>query len=298
MAYDSSLLNVFFTVANEKSFTRAAEKLFRTQPAISLAIQRLEAEVGEPLIDRSGRELSLTDAGRIVYETARQQENLQRSLHTQLTELRNKGVGRLVIGANESMTLYLLPHLSRFRRAYPKVKLVVQRSRSGEIPDRLLAGDVDLGVVSYQLEDERFRSQTLYVDHLSFVVPPEHRLAKRASVPLAELAMEVFIAHNVASPYRDAVIKAFHRAKVPLNMDVEMPTVESIRRMVQANEGVAFLPRMCVDRDLAQGTLRELQVEGLNIERTIRLVSVERRPLSHAAKAFMDTVREDLERAS
>src|SRR5690348_10316719 len=147
MLNDTSLLGVFYTVVNEKSFTRAAEKLFRTQPAVSLAIQRLEAEVGEPLIDRSGRELALTEAGRMVFEAARQQDNLQRSLANQLGELKNKATGRLAIGANESMTLYLLPHLSRFRRAYPKVKLVVQRSRSGEIPDRLLAGDVDFGVI-------------------------------------------------------------------------------------------------------------------------------------------------------
>ncbi|HEU4950564.1 MAG TPA: LysR family transcriptional regulator [Holophagaceae bacterium] len=296
MLNDTSLLTVFYTVVNEKSFTRAAEKLFRTQPAVSLAIQRLEAEVGEPLIDRSGRELSLTEAGRVVYEAARQQENLRRSLANQLGELKNMGAGRLAIGANESMTLYLLPHLSRFRRAHPKVKLVVQRSRSSEVPDRLLAGDVDLGVVSYRLDDERFRSQVLYIDHLAFVVSPAHRLAKRASVPIKELGREVFVAHNVASPYREAVLKAFRQAKVPLNMEIEMPTVESIRRMVQAGEGAAFLPRMCVDQDVRQGVLKEVEVKELRVERKIFLVSVARRPLSHAAKAFLDLVAKQLDK--
>lgn len=294
MLNDTSLLGVFYTVVNEKSFTRAAEKLFRTQPAVSLAIQRLEAEVGEPLIDRSGRELALTEAGRMVYEAARQQDNLQRSLANQLGELKNKATGRLAIGANESMTLYLLPHLSRFRRAYPKVKLVVQRSRSGEIPDRLLAGDVDFGVVSYKVDDERFRSQVLYTDHLAFVVAPSHKLAKRGTVPIKELGREVFIAHNVASPYRDAVLKAFQQAKVPLNMEIEMPTVESIRRMVQAGEGAAFLPRMCVDQDVRQGILKEVQVKELRVERKIHLVSVAKRPLSHAARAFLDLVAKEL----
>lgn len=290
MLNDTSLLGVFYTVVNEKSFTRAAEKLFRTQPAVSLAIQRLEAEVGEPLIDRSGRELALTEAGRMVFEAARQQDNLQRSLANQLGELKNKATGRLAIGANESMTLYLLPHLSRFRRAYPKVKLIVQRSRSGEIPDRLIAGDVDFGVISYRVDDERFRSQVLYTDHLAFVVAPSHRLAKRETVPIKDLGQEIFIAHNVASPYRDAVLKAFQLAKVPLNMDIEMPTVESIRRMVQAGEGVAFLPRMCVDQDVRQGVLKEVQVKELRLERKIHLVSVAKRPLSHAAKAFLELV--------
>ncbi|MBS1783952.1 MAG: LysR family transcriptional regulator [Acidobacteria bacterium] len=298
MVQDSALLNVFYTVVNERSFTRAAEKLFRTQPAVSLAIQRLEAEIGETLLDRSGRDLALTDTGKIVYECARQQENLHRSLVNQIQETRNKSVGRLCIGANESMTLYLLPHLCEFRKAYPKVKVVVQRSRSGEIPDRLLAGDADLGVVSYSVTDERFRAHPLYVDHLSFVVPPSHRLAKQASLSIKDLEMEVFVAHNVASPYRDAVIRAFRDAKVPLNMDIEMPTVESIRRMVQAGQGVAFLPRMCVDQDVRQGALKEVKVKELRVERRINLVSVEKRSLSHAARAFLDLVKADQRKAS
>lgn len=298
MVQDSALLHVFYTVVNERSFTRAAEKLFRTQPAISLAIQRLEAEVGETLLDRSGRDLALTDTGKIVYECARQQDNLHRSLINQINETRNKSVGRLCIGANESMTLYLLPHLCEFRKAYPKVKVVVQRSRSGEIPDRLLAGDADLGVVSYAVTDERFRAHPLYVDHLSFVVPPGHRLAKQASLSIKDLEMEVFVAHNVASPYRDAVIRAFRDAKVPLNMDIEMPTVESIRRMVQAGQGVAFLPRMCVDQDVRQGALKEVKVKELRVERRINLVSVEKRSLSHAARAFLDLVKADQRKAS
>lgn len=216
----------------------------------------------------------------------------------QIQETRNKSVGRLCIGANESMTLYLLPHLCEFRKAYPKVKVVVQRSRSGEIPDRLLAGDADLGVVSYSVTDERFRAHPLYVDHLSFVVPPSHRLAKQASLSIKDLEMEVFVAHNVASPYRDAVIRAFRDAKVPLNMDIEMPTVESIRRMVQAGQGVAFLPRMCVDQDVRQGALKEVKVKELRVERRINLVSVEKRSLSHAARAFLDLVKADQRKAS
>jgi DNA-binding transcriptional LysR family regulator len=297
VSQDSALLKVFLTVVEEGSFTRAAEKLFRTQPAVSMAIQRLEAELGETLIDRSGRDLTLTDAGHLVFDCARQQENLHKGLLNQLTELRNKAAGRLVIGANESMTLYLLPHLSRFRRTYPKVKLVVQRSRSGEVPDRLVNGDLDLGVVSFSLQDDRFQSQVLYVDHLSFVVPPEHRLARRSSVSIQELEMEVFIAHNVASPYRDSVIRTFAQHKVPLHMDIEMPTMESIRRMVQAGEGVAFLPRMAVDQDVRQRILKEVKVKELRIERQIHLIYLEKRSLSHATKAFLEMVRKEIGKA-
>jgi len=283
-----SPLNVFLAVVKERSFTRAAEKLYRTQPAISLAIQRLENELGERLLDRSGRDLALTEAGKLVYDCARRQENLQRELGSQLSELRNKAIGRLVIGANESMTHYLLPHLCSYRHLYPKIKLVVQRSRSTELPDHLAAGDVDFGILSYSPDDERFEATPLYIDHLSFVLPPDHRLADRKTVPIKELGMETFVAHNVMSPYRETVIREFQRQKVTLNMDIEMPTVESVRLMVQAGQGVAFLPRMCVDQDLRHGLLKEVQVKELKLERTIYLVRVAKRALSHAGKAFLD----------
>ncbi len=298
MPHKTPLLNVFLTLVEEKSFTRAAEKLGRTQPAITQAIQRLEAELGETLLDRSGREPTLTEAGRVVFEAARRQENLQRDLITRLGELRNKDAGRLVIGANESMILYLLPHLVRYRQAYPKVKLVVQRSRSSEMTELLLAGDVDFGVVSYLTGDERFHSEVLYVDHLSCVVAPDHRLAHKKMLFIRDLGSETFVAHNVASPYRDAVMKAFQQQNIQLNMDIEMPTVESIRRMVQSGLGVAFLPRVCVDQDLRTGILKEIPVSELQLERKIYLVSVDKRPLSHAARAFQDLMRKELVRVA
>lgn len=105
--------------------------------------------------------------------------------------------------------------------------------------------------------------------------------------------METFVAHNVVSPYREVVIREFQRHQVPLNMDVEMPTIETIRRLVQRNEGVAFLPRMCVEQELAQHALREVRVEELNVERNIRLVFPARRALSHAARAFLELVQKD-----
>src|SRR6476646_9765489 len=116
-------LQVFLMIAAEKSFSRAAERLLRTQPAVSLSLQRLEAELGEKLIDRSARDLVLTAAGRTVLEYARRFENLRQELHNALAELRDKGAGRLMIGANESSTLYLLPRIERYRRLYPKVKV-------------------------------------------------------------------------------------------------------------------------------------------------------------------------------
>jgi DNA-binding transcriptional LysR family regulator len=285
-------LKVFLAVASEKSFSRAAEKMLRTQPAISLAVQRLETELGEKLIDRSGKDLLLTDAGRIVLDYCRRFENLERELETALSELRDNSTGRLTIGANESTTLYLLPHLARYRHLYPKVKVQVRRALSSKIPAQLIDGDLEMGVISYDPEDDRLVSDIIYTDHLAFVVSPDHRFARRHSISITELGMETFVAHNVISPYRQVVINTFQKFKVSLNMDLEMPTVESIRKMVQRNEGVAFLPRMCVEQELQQGTLFEVTVEEITVERKIRLIYPAKRALSHAAKAFLELVRE------
>jgi DNA-binding transcriptional LysR family regulator len=284
---DLHALQMFRAVATEKSFSRAAVKLSRTQPAVSLAIQRLEAQVGTSLIDRTGKELRLTDAGALLLDYARRLDNIKDELGVALAELRDNTAGRLTIGANESTTLYLLPHLARYRRRYPRVKLQVRRSQSSRIPVELLEGDLELGVISYQPQDARLVSRVIYTDHLAFIVSPQHRLAKKKSVSIAELGMETFIAHNVVSPYREVVVREFERLKVTLNRDVEMPTIEAIRKLVQQNEGVAFLPRMCVNQELEQGVLREVQVKELRVERKIHLVHPAHRTLSHAARAFL-----------
>jgi DNA-binding transcriptional LysR family regulator len=284
-------LKVFLTVANEKSFSRAAKTLLRTQPAISLNIQKLESDLQEKLIDRSGKDLILTDAGRIVLEYARRFENLEDELENSLTELRDNSAGRLIVGANESTTLYLLEHIEQYRRRYPKVKVQVRRSLSSKIPAQLIDGDLELGLISYDPEDDLIVSRVIFTDHLAFVVSPQHRFASRKEVSIMELGMETFIAHNVLSPYRAVVLREFQRHKIALNMDVEMPTVETIRKLVQRNEGVAFLPRMCVQQEVKQGVLREVNVAELHVERKIRLVYPAKRALSHAAKAFLEVVK-------
>jgi DNA-binding transcriptional LysR family regulator len=216
---------------------------------------------------------------------------LESDLENSLRELKDNYAGRLAIGANETAALYLIPHIEQYRRLFPKVKVQVRRSESSKIPSQLLDGELELGVLSYDPADDHLMTQVLYTDRLALIVSPRHRFAGRTDISIAELDMETFIAHNVISPYREAVLREFQRQKVPLNMDVEMPTVETIRRLVQDNQGVAFLPRMCVEQEIKADLLREIRVKELNIERKIRLVYPARRALSHAAKAFLDVVR-------
>ncbi len=284
-------LQVFRAVATERSFSRAAAKLYRTQPAVSLAVQRLEEELGEKLIDRSGKGLVLTDAGQVVLDHARRFDNLRESMETALRELRDNAAGRLAIGANESTALYLLPHITAYRKLYPHVTVQVRRSLSSRLPSQLVDGDIELGVISYDPRDPRLSSTVIFRDHLAFIVSPRHRLASRRSVSIRELGMETFIAHNVLSPYRAQVLEAFQRHKVPLHMDVEMPTSETIRKLVEAGEGVAFLPRMCVDPEIQRRALCEVPVRELKLTRQVRVIYPARRALSHASRAFLALVK-------
>ena len=291
---DVSLLQTFQVVADEGSFSRAAQKLFRTQPAISLALKRLETDLGVQLIDRSSRTLVLTDAGTLVLEYAKRFDGLEKQLRRALTELRDLDAGKLTIGANESTALYLLEHLEAFRRRHPRIAVELRRSLSSAIPDGVLEGSIELGAISYDPKDPNLAVFELYNDSLTFVVSPRHSLARRRKVSIRELGEETFIAHNVVSPYRERVIETFRTYDVRLNMAVEMPTIETIRRLVQRNLGVAFLPKMCVEQEIKNGSLKEVTVKELTMERKIRLVYPMKRKLSQAAAAFLELVGEEL----
>jgi len=164
----------------------------------------------------------------------------------------------------------------------------VRRSLSSRIPAEIVDGNLELGVISFDPHDERLLAKVIFTDKLAFVVWPGHALAQREQIVLADLAGETFIAHNVVSPYREAVVREFQRQGVPLNMPVEMPTVETIRRLVQAQLGVAFLPTMCVEQDLEAGSLVAVNVKEMQMERKIYLLRPSKRVLSYAAAAFMD----------
>jgi DNA-binding transcriptional LysR family regulator len=279
-------LQTFIAVVEEGSFSRAAHKLHRSQPAISQTIRKLEEELSEPLLDRSSRDGTLTDAGQVVYEYAQKLVNLRVEAQGALAELRELQRGKLSIAANEFTCLYLLPVLDEFRRLYPTVKITVLRSLASRIPDDLLSHNAELGVVSFRPNSPELQSICVYSDQLAFIVHRKHPLSGQLRVKIQQLGAEVFIAHNVQSPYRLKVIEAFRKSKTPLNMTVELPTIESIKKFVAMGNGVALLPRIAVQEELGP-KLVSVPVPELQFERKLRLVYRKRSKLSHAAKAFL-----------
>jgi DNA-binding transcriptional LysR family regulator len=284
---DLAHLEVFLAVAREGRFSRAAEKLQRTQSAVSQTIHKLERELRESLFDRSSREGILTDAGRVLQGYAERLINLRGDAQEALIELRNLHRGKLAIAANELTALYLLPVLAEFRRLHPMVRLLVHRSLGSQIPDDVLRHNSEIGILTYDPQESRLRSIVVYQDELIFVVPPQHPLARERQVSIRQLGTESFVAHIVSSPYREKVIQVFKRYKTPLHMDLELPTLQAMKSFVATGNGVAFLPEISVKDELARGELVHISVRELSLHRNLRLVHRKSASLSHAARAFL-----------
>lgn len=289
---DLFALETFLAVAEERSFSRAATRLHRTQPAVSQAIAKLEGTLGEALFDRAARDASLTDAGEVLREYAQKLLNLRMEAHHALGELRSLHRGSLNIAANEYTCLYLLPVLDLFRRSHPRIKVSVQRSLASRIADEVQLHSVEMGILSFKPDDRALRSIVVFRDELAFVVNPRHPMARRAEVSIRDLGSENFIAHNVPSPQRAKVFEAFRRHRTTLKIDVELPSLEAVRRFVELGNGVALVPGLTVQRELQSGALVRVRVKELQMERKLRLVHRREAALSHAALAFLKVVRE------
>lgn len=288
---DIHQLETFLAVAEEKSFSKAASRLHRTQPAVSQIIRKLESDLGEALFERASRDGSLTAAGELLKEYAERILRLRTEASSALLQLRSLGRGRLRLAANEYTCLYLLSVLDVYRRQYPQIDVTVHRSLASKVTEELEQRTVEIGVLSFRPQQEQFRSIAVYADELAFVVNPHHPLAKEGKVAIADLGVENFVAHNVPSPLRRHVIEAFARHRTPLNMGVELPSLEAIKRFVAMGNGVALVPGLTVERELESGDLVKVTVPELELRRQLRLVYRKNATLSYAAVAFLKCVR-------
>lgn len=289
---DINQLEVLIAVAREKSFSRAADVLGRTQPAVSQAIRRLEQEIGEKLFDRSSKDGTLTAAGELLVDYARQMMNLRIAANTALREMRNLQSGKVMISANEHTVFYLLPVIEEFRRRHPSIKIEVQRGVASRIPEQITAREVELGVISFKPNDPTLRSISVLNDELVLVVAPGHALAKRASVAIRELSDETFIAHNAPSPYRKRVIETFDKYGTRLNISVELPSLEAIKRLVETGIGIALVPKLTAAPEIASGQLVGVSVREMKLERKLNIIYRKNSVLSHASQEFLKIARE------
>jgi DNA-binding transcriptional LysR family regulator len=291
---DLMQLEMFVAMVEESNFHKAAARVLRTQPALSMALRKLEQELGAALFDRSSRsDYALTDSGEVLYDYAKRLLNLRDEALTSLRQLHTLQSGRIRIGANESTSLYVLPQLIlSFREQYPRIKVEVYRHLSAKLPYEVRQRNLDLAILSFYPEDTDLEKTLLMRDQLVLIASPEHHLAKEARVHIRDLGAESFIAHNVHSPARENVVATFRKYQTPLNITTEIATMETIKKFVALNIGLGFVPLMCVNEAVERGEVVIIPVEGFYHERNLWAVRRKTDTHAHAAQAFMKMIEE------
>ena len=284
-------LRVFVTVASERSFSKAAKKLRRTQPAVSQAIRRLEKAAGERLIDRSSRDGTLTDAGELLLEYAHRLLRLVDEASGAVSELRDVKKGRVIVGSNEGTVHTVLPLIEAFQRDHPGVFVEVRRLAARQLPQEVLLRTVDFGIITFKPAERGLESVLLGTDELVLLVPPGHALASSREITMEEMGRQSIIAHNDPSPARERVLRLYEQRHAPLNILMSLPSLDGIKRAVEMGLGVALLPRRCAQAEIARGQLAAVDVPDLGSPRELRLVYRKDTGLSHAAQAFLKLVR-------
>jgi DNA-binding transcriptional LysR family regulator len=286
-------LNAFVVVAADRSFSKAAKRLRRTQPAISQAIRRLEDELGDKLFDRTSRNGALTEAGALLLDHATKLLRLAAEAEAAVRELQHVRRGRVAIGANEAAVHAVLPIIQRFARDNPHALVEVRRVRSRQIAAELLERSLDFGVLTFQPPEKGLHAISLGSDELVMLANPTHRLASRTRVTIEEVGRETVIAHNDPSPARDRVLRLYERKHASINIQIALPSLDGIKRAVEMGLGVAVLPRRCALTEIARGHLVAVKVPELSSPRTVRLVYRKAGELSRAASAFLDIARRE-----
>lgn len=283
-------LEMFAAVVEEGSVRDAAQRVFRTQPAVSIAISKLEREFEGPLFDRSRRhEYCLTQIGEALYHYATRMLSLRRETISVIADIRNLRMGRVRIGANESICLHLLPKLAQaFLTMHSGVRLEVICDRSKSLLADLKDRKLDLALLSFRPEDKDLDSNFVMRDELVLITNPTHAFAGRRIVNFKDLSDQSLLVMDVSepSPWHSKIAEAFMQVKAPLRLTVENAPIETIKKMVAIGLGVGFVPLMSVGEELARGELAVVEVDGFRLERSVWLVN---RHAAHqpSARAFI-----------
>jgi DNA-binding transcriptional LysR family regulator len=285
---DFDQLETFLAVARLSSFSRAAEKRFRTQPAISSQIRALEDEVGAKLLDRSGGKVSLTAAGKVFQKYADETLEERKAIIAAMAEMERVPGGELVVGANEGTCLHILPEVfAEFKKEYPNVAVNIKRSDYARILESVIDNSVDFGVVSLPVNDNRLTVVLIHRDDLIVIAPPKHPLAKLKQVAVADVAKFPLLVPK-GGHTRDALESLFDERRLKPQYSMELDSSELLKRFVAADVGVGFIARSNVVEDVRAGALAAIPISDAQIRRDLALVFRKDKALSRAALAFID----------
>jgi DNA-binding transcriptional LysR family regulator len=285
---DFDQLETFLEVARLSSFSRAAEKRFRTQPAVSAQIRALEEEAGARLLDRSGGKVALTAAGKVFQAFAEDVIDSRRRTLIAVAEMERVPRGEIVVGANEATCLYILPDVfAEFKAKHAEVGVSVSRAERSRTLDAVIDGSVDFGIISMPVSDKRLTVVQIHRDELVVIAPPEHPLATCGRVTPDQLASYPLLLPK-AGRTREAIEKLFSDRHLTPAISMELDSSELLKRFVAAGVGAGFMAESFVKREVAEGLLASLRIAGGPIRRDLALVFRKDKALSRAALAFID----------
>jgi DNA-binding transcriptional LysR family regulator len=287
-------LRVFLTVAEYEHITRASEELIISQPAVTKTIQHLEQEVGLELIERHGRRIALTHAGRLLHNYARRVFALEREMEDALAALRDVEGGEVTLAANTTTGVYLLPPIvARFRARYPQVTLHISILNSGEILEQILNWNLDFGLVEVDITTlpPGIELEVLDHDKLMLVVAPGHRWSELETLQPEELREGQLLLREQGNGIREVIEHALLQHGVQVRPLLTVPDNEAIKQMVMNGVGAAILSALAVQRELAAGDLVRVPIAGLDLRPELSLVQRTDKQLSRAAQAFCALLR-------
>lgn len=285
---DFEQLRSFQQVAKLRSFSRAAEKLRVTQPAVSAHIRSLEREVGARLFDRDGGKVTFTAAGRLFEPFAEHCLQCQSHILVAVKELYRSARGEISVSASEATCLYVLPAVfAQFKKHYTKVNVNIMRAEHQTSLDLVLNREVDFAVVTTPSEDPRIVIHIIHRDDLVLVVPPAHVLANREWIKPEELLQHPLLLLKQGNQ-RNRINQFFENMDAPPRIAMELNSSELLKRFIQAELGIGFLPCANVQEDAKAGRLVIVPVQGMRLPRELALIYRRDRSLTHAARAFLE----------
>ncbi|HXT16819.1 MAG TPA: LysR substrate-binding domain-containing protein [Gemmatimonadaceae bacterium] len=294
MALNLHHLRLFAAVVDHGGFTRAAEALNLSQPAISKSLKELEAGLGLSLIDREGRSLRLTDAGRALHSRARELFGVERVAERELRELRGLKRGALRIAASTTIATYLLPPvLGRFHLRHPRVRIQTSSANTRAVLRLLLEARVDLALVEGPVSDAGVIAHPWRDDELVVIAPRDHRLLSERRVTVEDVAAERMLVREPGSGTREVSESALARHGIRLTRTMRVGGTEAIKQAVAAGLGLAIVSRAAAADQLALGRIAVLHVEGLTIKRTLTRLELRDRTATVAAREMVELLYED-----
>lgn len=285
---DQSLLT-FVTVAEHRSFTRAAEHLHMTQPAVSQYIRGLEKTVGAKLLDRSNKYVRLNKAGELVYSHAKEILNLYGRMQRLVDDITHTASGPLAIGASYTFGEYILPHIvSRLRRHYPLIKPAITIGNTHEIIQLVLGHQLDAGVIEGDFHHDKLDIRPFADDRMYIVCSPGHRLAGQPQPTIADLSGETWIIREPGSGTREATEAMFATLRFQPEEVMEFGSTQIIKESVEAGLGLSLLSHWAIRKERSLGSINVLPVEGTPVLRKFSLATASTPYFTKAAELFMD----------